>query len=713
MRATRRRLQHQPLVYGERHFPWHERRHVRAARVAVAFVLATALLMTSGGGAVAYAVYAYYDSQLPAVGLIFSQPVPQSTLVYDRNGNLLDEIYDPNVGHRIVVSLAEMSPLLREATLAAEDPNFYTEPGFDPVAIGRAVLLNLQHGGIVSGASTLPMQLVRNVVFTAQERQDRSYSRKIKEIIVSTQLASQYPKDKILEMYLNEVFYGNQSYGVEAASRTYFAKSAKDLNLAEAALLAGLPQAPSDYDPYKNPELATQRQTYVLDQMVKYGFITEAEAEQAKSTPIYLDAERTHFDEAPHFALYVRQLLIDRFGHDQVYYGGLRVTTSLDLQKQGFATQRVQERLSQLKDVHATDAALVSIDPHTGEVLAMVGSPNFYDNSISGQINMAVSPRQPGSSIKPFNYITAFEKLGYVPASLVNDAPTCFPRPPGAPPYCPHNWNYLFNGVVPLRVALASSLNIPAVMLLSNEGVPAMLDTVHKFGITTINKPAKDYGLALTLGAAEVKLLDETFAYTVFANNGQMIGAKVPRDQLKPGYAPCEPVILKKVVDHTGKVLYEHTPQPPLQVVPAEYAYLITAAISDDTSRVLTYGRHSYLELSHPNAAKTGTTEYRGDAWTMGYTTDLVTGVWVGNADNTPMLNVEGVSAAGVIWHNYMEDAIKDMPIREFPMPSKIRQGQVCGRQDVYIEGKTPVCSVYLLPTEPAATPTANPSSGN
>ncbi|MHB9092073.1 MAG: transglycosylase domain-containing protein, partial [Chloroflexota bacterium] len=365
---------------------------------------------------------------------------------------------------------------------------------------------------------------------------------------------------------------------------------------------------------------------------------------------------------------------------------------------QAFATKRVQERISQLKEVNANDAALVSIDPRTGEVLAMVGSADFNNVAIGGQINMAITPRQPGSSVKPYTYVTAFEKLGYVPATLVNDTLTCYPQPPWAPAYCPHNWNYVFNGVQPLRVALASSLNIPALDVLHNIGVPAFVQAAHKFGITDINKPVGQYGLAVTLGAAEIKLLDHVFGYTVFANNGQMVGEALPPDQVRPGHAPYGPATLLKVSNYRGDTVYEYTPAPPIQVVPPEYAYLITAAISDDNSRALTYGYHSYLELSRPNAAKTGTTEFRGDAWTMGYTPDLVAGVWVGNPDNSPMVNVAGVSAAGVIWHNYMEDALKGTPATWFVIPPNIGQGEVCGRLDVYVVGRAPVCDVQPPP---------------
>ncbi|MHB1416893.1 MAG: transglycosylase domain-containing protein, partial [Chloroflexota bacterium] len=559
-------------------------------RIVLTIALVLPLAMAASGGAVAAGGYTYFSRDLPSVDLVFDRPLPQSTLIYDRNGNLLMEVNDPNYGRRVLTPLHELGNNLIAATLAAEDPNFYTTPGVDPTAVARAVVMNFQSGGIVSGASTLSMQLIRNALFDTEQRYAQSYDRKIKEAILAFNLAQRYSKDQILEMYLNEVYYGNFSNGAEAASWSYFGKPAKDLNLAEAALLAGLPQAPTDYNPYLNPELAARRQSYVLGQMVKYGFISQEEADEAAATPIYLDFVSSRFTEAPHFALYVLDMLVQRYGYEKVYYGGLRVTTSIDLDKQKIATEKAREHIATLKASNAGNAALVSIDPRTGEVLAMVGSVNFEDDSIDGQVNMAVAERQPGSSIKPFTYVTAFEKLGYVPATLINDAPMSFPQKPGLPPYRPMNWNFQFNGVVPLRVALAASMNIPAVQVVASVGVPSMIATAHKMGITTINRPPDQYGLAITLGAAEVRLLDEVFAYSVFANNGKMIGAKLPEDLQKPGYAPYEPVIIKKVTDYRGDVLYEHTPQPPIQVIPAEYAYLITAALSDDESRVLTYG---------------------------------------------------------------------------------------------------------------------------
>ncbi len=718
-RGVRRRFQGQRPVYGDRNFPWHRPRQLNFLRMVLAVGFVSLLLLASFSGAAAAGGYSYYSRDLPSVDLVFNRRIPQSTLIYDRNGNLLDEVYDPNQGHRILVPLREMGQNLVNATLAAEDPNFYTSPGVDPTAVARAVFLNLQGGGIVSGASTLTMQLIRNTLFTEQERTDRSLLRKVREAILAFELATRYNKNDILELYLNDTYYGHQTYGAEAAALQYFGKHAKDLSVPEAAMLAGMPQAPSDYDPYVNPDLAVRRQYYVLDQMVKYGFLTRDEAEQAKQTTIYLGRVQTHFSEAPHFALYVRDLLVQRFGYDAVYYGGLRVVTSLDLQKQNLATKSAQQHVAEVRASHASDAAVVSIDPKTGEVLAMVGSVDFYNDSIAGQVNMAIAARQPGSSIKPFTYLTAYMKLGYIPATMVDDRPIAFPQRAGLPPYRPLNWNFVFNGWVPLRTALAASMNIPAVQMLANEGIPSMIDTAHKLGITTINKPPDQYGLAITLGAAEVRLLDETFAYTMFDNNGLLIGEPLPLDQQRPGYAPYGPVVLKSVTNFRGDVLYQHTPQPPIQVVPAEYAYLITASLMEDQARVLTYGLHSYLELSRPNTAKTGTTENRNDSWTLGYTPDLVTGVWVGNADNSPMIDVAGVSGAGKIWHDYMEAALKDYPKTWFTVPPKIKEGNVCGTHDVYIEGREPVCIAVPLFAEvgasvpqPAAAPAPQGNGG-
>lgn len=707
-RRLRLRVKRGYARYGERDFPWHHNRGVSGFRLILVTVLLAALVLGTTGGVAAVAGYVYYDTQLPSVDLVFDSPMYQTTLVYDRDGNLLFEIRDPDRGHRILTPLSQMPQHLIEATIAAEDPSFFQNPGVDFQAIGRAVYQNVQGGGIVSGASTLTMQLVRNKLMSEEERADQSMARKIKEAVRAVNLSLTYPKNDILEMYLNEVYYGHQAYGVQAAALTYFGKPVSELSLAEAAVIAGLPQAPSEYDPYINPELAVRRQHYVLDRMVEFGFLSEEEAERAKDEPIILGQIENHFDEAPHFSQYVHQLLLERFGYEQVYYGGLRVITSIDLELQRLATDIARAHIEQIRSSRAGNAALVAIDPKTGEVLAMVGSVDFYDESIDGQVNMAVAPRQPGSSIKPFTYVTAFEKLGYVPATLVNDRPVSFSRGPGLPPYTPMNWNLQFNGIVPLRAALGASMNIPAVELLAQIGVPALIDTAHRMGITTINEPPETYGLALTLGAAEVRLLDQTFAYSGFANNGKLVGAAVPPERQRPGHAVREPVIISKVTNYRGEVLYEHTPQEPVQVVPAEYAYMITSSLADDSARVLTYGLNSYLKLSRPGAAKTGTTEFRQDAWTVGYTPDLVAGVWVGNADNTPMLDVAGVSGAGKIWHDFMEAALRDTPPSDFEVPPNIRFGNVCGRYDVYVEGRTPVCSVDSVSVSP--TPTATPS---
>ncbi|MHB1131174.1 MAG: transglycosylase domain-containing protein [Chloroflexota bacterium] len=709
-RRLRRRVQGKRPLFGERHFAWHESRSVNAFRVVLGLFMAVVLLLTSVSGALAAGSWAFFSRDLPSVDLVFDRRIPQSSLVYDREGNLLDEIYDPDFGHRILTPLRDLGENVVKATLAAEDPNFYSNPGVDPIAIVRAVVLNLQGGTIVSGASTLTMQLVRNTVFTPEERDEQSFLRKIRESLLAVNMASHYSKDDILEMYLNEVFYGNHAFGAEAAALTFFGKHAKELSVAEAAMIAGMPQAPTDYNPYLEPELAVRRQYYVLDQMVKYNFLSQAEADKAREEPLYLGARQTRFKEAPHFAQYVRSLLLERFGREAVYYGGLRVRTTVDLNMQKAAQATARQHIERVRSSHATNSSIVSIDPKTGEVLVMLGSVDYFDEAIDGQVNIATSPRQPGSSIKPYTYLTAYQKLGYIPASVTEDRPMAFPQRAGLPPYAPRNWNFQWNGVQPLRTALASSLNIAAVLLLANVGVPSMVDTAHKMGITTLDRPIDQYGLAITLGAAELKLLDHTYAYSVFANNGELIGAPVPEANRKPGYAPYEPVVLKEVTNYRGDVLLRHTPQPQLQVVPAEYAYLITASLVEDEGRRLTYGANSYLQLSRPNTAKTGTTENRNDSWTMGYTPDLVTGVWVGNADNSPMLDVAGVSGAGRIFHDYMEEVLKDKPKTWFPVPPKITEGPVCGTYDVYVVDRAPQCTVVPLFAMPAPQTASAPS---
>lgn len=646
-------------------------------------VLVPAILLTG---------YVYFAAGLPDASFVADRSMFQSTLFYDRNGKLLYEAFDPQGGRRTLTHMEDLPPHVIQATLSAEDPTFYDNPGIDPLAMARALVQNFQGGGVVSGASTLTQQLAKNVLFTPEERQRQSVERKIKEAIYAVRLTQRYPKDEILRMYFNEAYYGNLSYGIAAAARSYFGKEVRDLTLPEAAMLAGLPQAPTDYNPTLHLDRAKARQAYVLDRMVHNEYITQQEADEAKAAPLTFADQRFPI-RAPHFVDYVRQLLERRYGPDAVYNSGWTIQTTVDLDLQQIAERDARRRIAEIQGtMNAKNSAIVSIRPSTGEVLAMLGSVDYWDDSIQGKVNVAASRRMPGSSVKPFNYVASF-LLGYVPNTRVDDVKSCFDVAPGLPPYCPQNFEFKINGPTTLKEALAGSLNIPAVKVLRFVGPGEMAKTAHRFGITDLREPYR-YGLTLTLGTSEVTPLDMAFAYTVFANNGYMVGAPVPVEERELGMREYEPAVILKITDPNGKVVYEYTPPPPKQVYSPQAAWLVTSILSDDRNRHLTYALNGDLVIDRPSAAKTGTTQFLQDTWTVGYTPDLVTAVWVGNTDGEEMRQVAGVISAGNIWHHFMIDAHKhlQLPPRDFVVPDGVAYGQVCGQDGWYIKGVTPIC---------------------
>jgi len=615
-----------------------------------------------------YAVYQYYAiaNTLPDVGDLRNRASQfETTRILDRNGNVVYEILDPNAGRRTYVPLKDISPNLVAATIATEDKDFYSHPGFDLFAIIRALWQNYRSGGTVSGASTITQQLARALLLTPEERADRTYTRKTREIILSAEITRRYTKDEILELYLNEIYYGNLAYGVEAAAETYFGKSAKDLTLGEAAFLAGLPQSPAIYDIYTNTEATLIRQQQVL--VLTFQLSAERGCIKVSNSPAPIcvdpvaatqaaDAMKVYpfrapsFDaKYPHWATFIRSQLEAQYDAQTIYRSGFTIYTTLDPILQDKAQQLVSAQVSALTANNNThNGALVAIRPSTGEILAMVGSPDFNNVEIAGQINMATSPtRQPGSSIKPFTYVAAFEK-GWTPSTLIWDVPTQFPDGANLP-YEPRNYDGKFHGGMTVRVALSNSFNIPAVKTLEFVGIyddpntpekEGLIGMATRLGITSLTR--KDYGLSLTLGGGEVSLMDMTSAYSVFANGGKRL----------------PPVAILKITDFAGNIVYEYKPPAGEQVIRAEHAYLISSILSDNDTRSLMFGRHSPLALSFPAAAKTGTTNDIRDNWTLGYTPDLVTGVWIGNADYTPMLNSTGLSGAAPIWAQFMEFAV-------------------------------------------------------
>lgn len=649
-------------------------------------------------------------ADLPAPDALISRSSPDATKIYDRYGRLLFEVLDPRAGRRTRLSLDEISVYLRRAVLAVEDANFYRHPGIDPQGIVRAVVQAMRERRIVAGGSTITQQLARDVLLSKEERESRSLIRKLREMVLALRLTQAYSKDQILEMYLNEVYLGQLAYGVEAAARVYFGKPARDLDLAESALLAGLIQSPAAYNPFVDIDAAKRRQVIVLDLMIKNGFITRAEADLARDEPLHFVAAdpfsleqqlnccpkgvpnevgnpAAAFRRAPHFVTYVRNLLEARYGSERVNHGGLVVVTSLDLDLQTQAQAIVRRRLAELErrtrdegapDYNIHNAALVALDPATGQILAMVGSADYFDANIDGAVNVALANRQPGSSIKPITYATAFSGTAnarpLTPATVLSDVPTTFLTKEGEP-YRPRNYDQLWHGPISLRRALATSSNMIAVKVLDYVGVSAMIETARSLGISTFDDPDR-FGLALTLGGGEVKLLELTAAYAAFANQGRRVepvailcvadaetqrrsGAEASADF---PVSPCLPV----------------SAPSPQQAVSPQVAYLITDILADDIARIPAFGEESVLKLSRPAAAKTGTTTDFRDNWTIGYTPDLAVGVWAGNANNEPMRSITGITGAGPIWHDFMEEALKGKPARPFSRPAGLVEVEVC-----------------------------------
>jgi 1A family penicillin-binding protein len=719
--------------------PAHSRGKTRARKWGKV-VLATTIVGVALLAAISFAVIgirAFQAVGITAEAFLREMPSPdaavetrgfRSTLIYDRNGELLYELFDPQGGRRTLVPLSEIPPYLVAATISTEDHEFYTNPGFDLRGMARAIWQNIEGNGIVSGASTITQQLVRNALFEPEERYEQSAQRKIKEIILAYRLSQKYSKDQILERYLNEIFYGNLAYGVEAAAQSYFGKHARDLTLAESTLLVGLPQSPTDYDPFRNIRAAKARQGEVLSLMVRNGYLTVEQAEATFAEQLRFAKPNTFGLQAPHFVFFVRDQLERKYGRDRLFHSGLRVYTTLDLGLQRQAEEVARSHVASLKDQNAHNAAVVTMKPATGEVLVMVGSVDFWDDKIAGQVNMAMSERQPGSTLKPFTYATAFAKKLASPGTIIVDEPVSFPGSRGTAPYRPQNPDGQFRGPVTVRRALANSLNIPALKMLNQVGIHSLIEVLHQAGVTSLNEPDR-YGLALTLGSGEVKLIDLVYAYGVLANGGSQAGQPVA--EVKPGHRQLEPVTILKVTDDSGAVLESYVPTDPKEILSRQVAWMITDILTDASARAEIYGANDPFKLDRPVAIKTGTTDNYQDSWAIGYTPEIVTGVWVGNSDHLPMKQVLGVTGAGQIWRTFMQRALLDIPPSAFPRPSGLAQvafdpltgllplpGQA-SVTDWFIEGTaptqfnpTPTPTVTPTPTpRPTATPTPRPTA--
>jgi len=598
-------------------------------------------------------IFIYFSKDIPDPNKIVDRSVAQSTKIYDRTGeHLLYEIHGEE--KRTVIKLEDVSEHLINATISSEDQKFYEHYGIDFKGIARAIYKDIIAGERVQGASTITQQLIKNSILTSQ----KTYTRKIKEIILAVETEQKFSKDEILEMYLNQIPYGSNAYGIESAAQTFFGKSAKDLDISESALLAGLPKATTYYSPYgAHPEALEFRSKNIINQMFQEGYISEEEAKEAKEVEILKKIRP--FQEnitAPHFVMFVKQQLVDEFGEEKVEKGGLKVYTTLFYEMQMVAEDAVRNGAEEnAKNYNAHNAALVAIDPKTGKILSMVGSKDYFNIEEDGNVNVAISPhRQPGSSFKPFVYATALKK-GYTPNTILFDTYTNFGVDGSGKEFRPQNYNFKSSGPVTMKNALARSLNIPAVKTLYLAGIEDSVEMARDLGITTLNN-SDTYGLSLVLGTGEVKLLDMVSAYGVFANEGS-----------KNDYTS-----ILKIEDYNGEILKEFK-EDSKQVLDVEIARNMTSILSDNIARTPTFGSRSDLYLGErPVAAKTGTTNSYKDGWTIGYTPSLVAGVWAGNNDATEMKRAGGISAAAPIWNDFMSRVLGLDPIEQFTSPEPI-----------------------------------------
>lgn len=616
---------------------------------------------------------------LPSPAKLSSQSFPVSTQILDRKGRLLYEIYSDK--NRTPISLSALPKYVSQASIAIEDQHFYTHHGFDFGGITRA-FTSIIFRRRLQGGSTITQQLVKVTLLSPQ----RTLTRKIREAFLTIATELFYQKDQILEMYLNNIPYGGTAYGIESASHTYFNKDAKDLTLAQAALIAGLPAAPSTYSPFgSHPELATQRQAEVLRRMVEEKFITEAQANSALKEPLNFATSQIKI-KAPHFVFYVKDLLSDKYSTQTIERGGLRVTTTLDLDIQNQAQASLSAEINKLTNYRVGNGAALITNPKTGEILAMIGSRDYFDATHDGQVNVTIRQRQPGSSIKPLNYVTAFETKKLTPASMFLDIPTCF-QVVGQPPYCPKNYDGQFRGPVQERFALGNSYNISAVKTLATNSLNTFIATASAMGISTWTDPSQ-YGLSLTLGGGEVTMMDMATAYGTLANEGVRVN--------------LHPIL--KVEDYTGKLLENYNPDQTAAKVdeltsangsPESFdnavgigrvlhrapTYLISHILLDNNARSSAFGGNS--ELVIPNrtvSVKTGTTNDLKDNWTIGYTSEFLTAVWVGNNDSTPMNRnlVSGITGAAPIWHKLMANLLKTRKDISPDKPSDVVGASIC-----------------------------------
>lgn len=619
-------------------------------------------------------VFAWFAKDLPSPGKINTRFVAESTKIYDRTGDhLLYEVHGEE--KRTQIPYSEMPESLRYATIALEDQEFYTHHGIKLSSIFRAVFKDVINFGKAQGGSTITQQLIKHSLLTSE----KTFTRKIKEAILAIELEQKFSKDEILEMYLNTIPYGSNAYGIEAAAQTFFGKHAKELTLDEAALLASLPQAPTYYSPYgSHLEDLTYRQGYALKQMKNLGYITEEQYDETVSvdTLAKLNPYRENMD-APHFVMYIKEYLEKNYGEQAVEQGGLKVYTTLDWDKQQAAEQVVREGAEKNKKYKAENAALVAMDPKTGQILAMVGSKDYFDTTIDGQVNVAIRDRQPGSSFKPYVYLTAFKK-GFTPETQLWDVDINFSTDDGKT-YNPKNYDGKNRGPLQMKDALAMSLNVPAVETLYLAGVKDSIAQAREMGITTLTQPDK-YGLSLVLGGGEVKLLDHTNAFSTFATGG----------------IHHKKTAILKIEDPSGNVLEQYTADQGERVVDEKYVSMIDYILSTNELRAPVFGENNSLKFDNrPVAAKTGTTNEWRDGWTMGYTPSLAVGVWAGNNDNSTMAQgADGVYVAAPIFRAFMDKVLGNYPIESFPKYEKEETGKDILDGKLKANEKIEVCKI-------------------
>ncbi|HET9911230.1 MAG TPA: penicillin-binding protein 1C [Anaerolineales bacterium] len=620
-----------------------------------------------------------------------------SVRITDRNGRLLYEILAETGGRNTVLAVENLPQCLKDATIAVEDQYFYTNPGVDITGILRSVWINLRGGETLAGGSTITQQVARNLFMSQEERTEHTLRRKLREAVLAWQMTRQLSKDEILALYLNQMNYGGMAYGVEAASQTYFGKPASELLLPECALIAGMPQAPGAYNPFTNPDLAKERQRVVLGLMQKHGYLTGQERLSAETTPLSFNPDPYPI-EAPHFVWVIKDQI------DKLTFTGalnsrqsLVVRTTLDLDVQHLAENVLKRRITEFKNEdtpishNVNNAALVVIDPHSGEILALIGSADYFNESIDGALDMATSPRQTGSAFKPFIYALALDPTRpntWTAATSILDVSTTFITHDGTP-YTPVNYDGSEHGPVSVRASLGSSLNIPAVKTLQEVGVENTIDLARRLGITSLRDP-QQYDLSLALGGGEISLLQLSTAYATLANSGYFTGSYSILD----------------IRDADGNLLYTQEKDPPLQVFDPRVAWLISDILSDDSARATGFGLSSTLKIDRAAAVKTGTTTNFHDNWTIGYTPDLVVGVWVGNSGYEAMHNVTGLTGAAPIWHEVMRGLLQGRPDHPFQRPDGLSQAEVCDLSGLL---PTPACSHsrtewFIAGTEPTQT---------